>query len=312
MPRALVLLGPTGVRGRALRRAHAREGGDLRLVCLSRRPLVSDGVDVGVDVVTGDVRAVPAALLERAGPEHVVVHLAVKQIDDDEAGFEETNVRAVERLLARLDPARCRGLVYASSASVYGRGPLRAVTEDAPPRPATPLARSRAAAERLVLAWGRARGVGVRVVRTRFVVAAGDPALRALAARAVLPGTGAQRLSLILEDDLGRALLALARGLFERPPTQEALNLALTHAPRLADALAALAPRRRRWLPVPAPLLALADRALPRALRGPLDRLDLLAHDQTLACDRAVERHGLAHLARTPSETLARLQEAVA
>ncbi|MCO5168134.1 MAG: NAD(P)-dependent oxidoreductase [Planctomycetes bacterium] len=303
MPRALVLLGPTGVRGRALLRAHARDGGDLRVLALSRRQVS------GLDVVPGDVRAVPEALLARAGDEHVVVHLAVKQVDTDGTGFEETNVRALERLLRRLDPARCRGLVYASSASVYGRGPLRAVTEDAPLRPATPLARSRAAAEGLALAWGRAHGVGVRVVRTRFVIGPGDPALRALAARSVLPGTGAQRLSLITADDLGQSLLSLARGLLERPPTQEALNLSLTYAPPLADALGAVAPRRRRWLPVPRRALALAERALPGAW---LDRLDLLAHDQTLACDRAVERHGLAHLARTPEETLARLREAVA
>src|SRR5438105_2907947 len=187
--RAILLLGATGQRGTAVLRAWERSASnDLALHCLARR----DGFEhASARVFQGDLASLPASFLPR--DEHVVVHCAVKQVDRDGSGFEE-NVANARRLLERLDPSLCRGIVYASSASVYGRGPHRNVGEDALPAPRTPLARSRFESERLLCAWGREHGASVFALRTRFLLSSGDAAfwraLGSLARGPLVPGSG--------------------------------------------------------------------------------------------------------------------------
>ena len=89
----------------------------------------------------------------------------------------------------RLVPLYCggatRAVLFVSSFSVYGEGPQRGVEETAPQRPETPLARSRAACEERLAQLAAHGHCAVTVLRTRFVLGAGD--------RHVLPGLAGRR-----------------------------------------------------------------------------------------------------------------------
>ncbi|RKG61628.1 NAD(P)-dependent oxidoreductase, partial [Corallococcus exercitus] len=162
----VVLTGATGMVGQAF----LRQRGAHSVHALVRSP---DGRDwgEGVHVVQGDLHGIPDALFPPYP--YVVLHLAMKQRDTDNTGFERTNVDGTRRLLSRLR-GDCRGVLLGSSMSVYGPGPHRGVKEVHPLRPITALARSRVAAEDVVMEHAVRTGLHAALLRPRFLLGRGD------------------------------------------------------------------------------------------------------------------------------------------
>ena len=307
-PEALnvVLLGGTGFVGSAVLRVLAEEPA-VRVRALVRDP-ARFAPPRPVEIVEGDARNAPTDLFP---PEpHVVFHFAVKQVDADGAGF-ASNVEGVADLMEKL-PNSTRGLLYGSSASVYGQGPQTDETEDAPLRPETPLARSRAAAERVILEGARARGMGAYCLRPRFILGPGDrhtlPGLIRMVRRGVQPGSGRQRLAVIGVDDYARVLVRLGRRLSVEPE-QAPLNVAYARSVSLDEIVASIRRRfslRQPRVRVPVSLASTRLlRKLPfRSLGGLATRLELIGLSHTLDVGRLQARVGGDLLAREPLEVL--------
>ena len=280
----LVLLGASGFIGSALLRQLQGGAGDAQ-VLVHRTPPA--GLPASAVLHQGSLTELPAGLWPDAP--HVVIHCASKQIDHDGSGF-GINLQGIEGLCRAITP-QTRAVLFVSSCSVYGDGAQRGVSEDAPLRPTTPLARSRAACEaRLaqLAAQGRCR---VEVFRPRFVLGQGDrhvlPGLARLVRRGFTLGRGQQRFSVIGADDFARILLSRAEAAMQGASGFEAFNVGYARPLALHEIVDTLAERLEvatpRWrIPVhPALLNTLAW--LPGL---PVHRLRLLGLDHHLDVSR--------------------------
>lgn len=279
-PLQLVLLGAGGFVGSALlRQLEGRAHGTQVLVHRS----VPAPASAAVTLHPGSLTDLPAGLWPDVP--HVVIHCASKQIDHDGTGF-GINLRGIEALCRAITP-QTRAVLFASSCSVYGEGAQRGVNEDAPLRPGTPLAQSRAACEaRLgqLAAQGRCR---VEVFRPRFVLGQGDrhvlPGLARLVRRGLTVGRGQQRFSVIDVDDFARILLARAEAAMQSLPGFEAFNVGYSRPLALHEIQGALAERLGvpppRWRIPVHPVLLGALAWLPGL---PVHRLRLMGLDHHL------------------------------
>ncbi|TNE91096.1 MAG: NAD-dependent epimerase/dehydratase family protein [Deltaproteobacteria bacterium] len=166
----------------------------------------------------GDVRDLEAVAAQAEGC-RAIVHLAQRVVDQG-AGF-AVNVDGTRIVLAAARSRAVRRVVLLSTVGVYGHGAHRNADEHTPVSPDTPYSRSKAEAERLVLAARREGGVEGVVLRTRFVVGRGDhhvvPRIHGAVRRSpVWVGGGQAMLSLVGVDDLAAVLhLATERALPE-------------------------------------------------------------------------------------------------
>jgi nucleoside-diphosphate-sugar epimerase len=285
-PTRLCILGATGFVGRALvARIAARPGGSMEATALVRGDGARLPVRAGVRAVTGDL-AGPLSNTFFFDAPYVVVHLATKQRDGDEDddGF-GVNVRYAERLLGSLTP-HCRGIIYGSSASVYGQGAQLGVDETAPEAPGTLLAESRLATEWALRRGADARGVPLTVLRPRFVVGEGDryflPGIGRLLARRLGVGDGRQAFTIIDVADYAEAILRLADGVLGRGQTWPGvLNVGYSRPLRFSELASALGARPRWAVPVWAPALAILRRCGGRLGRL-ATRLELVGHSHRL------------------------------
>lgn len=300
----LVLLGASGFVGSALMRQLQGRAGDTRVLVHRTAPAALPASAVAHE---GSLTALPQAVWPSAP--HVVIHCASKQIDPDGSGF-GVNLQGIESLCRALTP-QTRAVLFVSSCSVYGEGAQRGVAEDAPLRPATPLARSRAACEaRLaqLAAQGRCR---VEVFRPRFVLGQGDrhvlPGLARLVRRGFTLGRGQQRFSVIDVDDFARILLARAEAALQLAPGFEAFNVGYASPLSLHEIVQALAERlgvpSPRWrIPVHPGLLD----TLAWMPGLPVHRLRLLGIDHHLDVGRLQARLPAPWLALDPRVALRR------
>ncbi|WP_149181744.1 dTDP-glucose 4,6-dehydratase [Streptomyces sp. TRM49041] len=118
--------------------------------------------------VRGDV--CDAELVGKLVSEHdEVVHFAAEShVDRSIAGadaFVRTNVLGTQTLLDAALRNRLRRFVQISTDEVYGSVDAGAPTEDEPPRPDSPFAATKAAADLLALSYHRTHGLDVRVTR---------------------------------------------------------------------------------------------------------------------------------------------------
>ena len=232
---------------------------------------------------------------------YLLVHLATKQVDRDGTGFVATNVTGTLNLFSKYD-ANLRGVVYGSSASVYGQGPLQPALEADRPVPVTPLARSRRAAEKVILKRVTERGIGAYLCRPRFIVGGDDrflvPILLRLA-KMRLAGSQEVSYSFIHVNDYAEVILFLLQRLALQDangaePERLAVNVAYSAALPQEQILSTV----RGIAGLPRPLVQLR---CPRSLLGGLralpgrrperlaTRLELLMQDQILSCRRLSE-----------------------
>lgn len=220
-PLRLVLVGSTGVAGSAILRA--ARGVELRAL------VRGDAARLGnhpCTKIVGALPAVPAELFPDAP--HVVLHFAGANVDRKQ--FAAVNVEGTRALMNALPPS-CLGVIYGSSLSVTGSGPQVNVDEHAPVAPDTALARSRAAAEALVLEGAERRSISAFVLRPRFLVGDGDratvPAMLRLAQRRVAIGPGTQAFTVIDLDDYAEVVLELARRIVARSAVGQTIRTPL-------------------------------------------------------------------------------------
>lgn len=127
-------------------------------------------------LVVGDIR--DAGALDAALAEHrpaAVVHCAalsdIAEAQRRPHAYYDVNVAGTVGLLAAMERAGVRDLVFSSSASVYGESEGRPLREDAPTRPTNPYGATKLAGEEAIRAlsrWG-----GLRAVALRYFNAAG-------------------------------------------------------------------------------------------------------------------------------------------
>ncbi len=131
-----------------------------------------------LSLLQGDVRR--PADLERAfatgaesggGPVTAVLHFAgLKAVAESMAAplrYWDVNVGGSRCLLAAMDAAGCRTLVFSSSATLYGHPKQVPIPETAPVRPINPYGHSKAAVEQM-LADVAASEAGWRIARLRY------------------------------------------------------------------------------------------------------------------------------------------------
>jgi 2-alkyl-3-oxoalkanoate reductase len=210
----VLLTGATGFLGRAVCEGlRARGDRPVRLLVHERAP---DPPPAGFEVIAADL-ARPGSLSGLCRGVETVLHVA-SYIGDDPERLEAVNVRGTEALVSEARAAGVRRFAYVSSAAVYGYAVHRNAREtEVAVDPATPISRSRAGAERAVLA------AGGLVLRPLFVYGRGDTRflpviIRSLERFPFMIAGGRARLSVISVDDLAAALIALADGRETAPP----------------------------------------------------------------------------------------------
>lgn len=180
----------------------------------------------GVPLIEGDIRDPEALKAAMAGIE-VVIHLAamvsvVRSVREPQACF-DTNVTGTHNVLAAAREARCRRVVYASSAAVYGNAAQLPKRETHTPEPASPYALSKTMNE--VHAEYFSKYMGLETVGLRFFNVYGPrqrpdspyagvisvAASRLLAGETfTVNGTGEQTRDFVYVDDIAGATLAAA------------------------------------------------------------------------------------------------------
>ena len=115
-------------------------------------------------------------------PETIVIHCAAKKSVLDSVRNREryfkNNVYGTEKLLAVIDPQAVVGMVYSSSASVYGTPQYcKPFVEDMPPKPSNPYAETKLLAENRILCWGEQFGIPAVCLRYFNPFGIGDPQL---------------------------------------------------------------------------------------------------------------------------------------
>ena len=200
--------------------------------------------------------------------------LCAAYVGPDEATAEAVNLRGTERLLAAAE-AHGAAVVSLSTLSVYGSGPHRGQAEgELGPHPESAASRTRADAERLVLA------AGGTVLRTALTTGAGDrwvvPSLARVAARLGVPDElRSVRSSVIGAPALARAAVgSVLRSAAEPGGALSGRMLHLAH-------------------PQPANLVELCERLAgvdvprvsPEAFSRGIERLGLSAHQVALLAE---------------------------
>jgi uncharacterized protein YbjT (DUF2867 family) len=238
----LLLTGATGLIGSSLLRRLTARGDPLR--CLVRDPRRLGPERVRVQITIGDL-ADPRAFRQALRGARVVVHLAASHRDQPHATIEELAGMATWRLLRAAEQAGVEHFVFFSALGATPHHPGR-------------LHRAKALAEQAVAE----AGLRTTTFAPSLVYAPGDRRLARIEKLAWLPavplaGRGRARTQPIWADDVADCVLAA----LERPADSREharFELAgpdvLTHREVVEIALRA-ANRRRRLLPVPAPLL---------------------------------------------------------
>jgi nucleoside-diphosphate-sugar epimerase len=261
----IAVSGANGFVGRALCRVLLNAGHGV--IALVRRPSsIADGV---LERVIPDDHFASLALGKPAlDPVDAFVHLAARvhvmedASADPLAEYRAVNVKGTLDAASAALQAGARRFVFVSSVKALGEGePGRPWREDDAPEPTDPYGMSKFEAEQALLAFGKAHGMEVAIVRPPLVYGPGVRAnflglMRAIARGMPLPiGSVEARRSMVYVDNLADALRALATS--ERPVHgvyHVTDNDDLTVA-GMARAIGIALKRPARLIPIPVALL---------------------------------------------------------
>lgn len=126
------------------------------------------------------------------------------------------NIATVEHLLAALDAAPPREMVYVSSVEVYGRTEGEGYTEETIPTPVSVVGRSKLRAEEVLMQWCAGRGVKLTILRCPPIVGTGMEGQLRLLVNSIYRGTyhhidgETSRISVVHAVDVARAIVDLS------------------------------------------------------------------------------------------------------
>ena len=135
-----LITGATGVIGPSVVKAFQDAGYAVRL--FARRPVAN------IETVVGDL--VDAPLGDATRDVDVVVHLAAI-LHNKSGDHERVNIEGTRRMVDAAIASGVRRFIFASTIAVYGHGRGQMIDETSPPAPETRYARSKRAAEEIVL-----------------------------------------------------------------------------------------------------------------------------------------------------------------
>lgn len=127
------------------------------------------GLASNYELLVGDVRNFDTVRQSMVGVDFVLHHAALGSVQrslEDPITTNEVNVGGTVNILKAALENQVRGVVYASSSSIYGATPTLPKHEDLPPAPLSPYAASKLAGEHYC--WVFARTYGLRVVSLRY------------------------------------------------------------------------------------------------------------------------------------------------
>lgn len=206
-PSGDLVTGASGFIGRALVKHLERSDGD-RVWSLSRKPAKESSNEISIDLLERDLE-LPAVrrVFHLAGAAH-----SRPRTSEDRRRFYEINVDGLRNLLDGLDSRPPVEFVLASTVAVYGAEEGIEIAESRPLAADDPYGDSKRIAEEVVAEWAERRSVVLTIARLPLVAGPEAPGnfgamIRALRNGKYLGvGDGSARRSMILVDDLARAL----------------------------------------------------------------------------------------------------------
>ncbi len=215
-----LVTGATGSWGPRVVQGLQEAGGRVRI--LSLEVPSTDGLPKGVEVRVCDITDRPAVESAMQGVD-VVIHLAalLHAVDPSwelRGDYERVNVEGTATVVQEALRAGVKRLVFSSTIAVYGSNGGQVLTENSPPYPETLYARTKLAAERIVLEAKRLGGEPFGVV-LRLGAVYGSRVkgnyrrlLCSLARGRFIPvGQGLNSRTLIYERDAARAVALAAK-----------------------------------------------------------------------------------------------------
>lgn len=209
----VLVTGATGAIGPAVVAVLAEHGHTISVLT---RGTVPDEVRARASYISaGDIKSPADVSLAAAGAEAIVHLAALLHVPADapvgDEVYERVNVQGTRHVIAAARAAGASRLVFASTVGVYGDATPGTVDEMTPIAPATAYARSKAAAEALLM---EARSIGLSPVILRLSAVYGEHMkghYRQLVAfmrkgPLAIPGDGRNRRSLIFDEDAARAI----------------------------------------------------------------------------------------------------------
>lgn len=150
-----------------------------------RSDRVGDAELIELDVAGADATASLGALMREHDVTGVVHFAARKQVGESverPAWYYQQNIAGVANVVAAMEPAGVRRLIFSSSAAVYGMPDVEIVTEDVRPEPINPYGQTKLAGEWLAADAAHAWGLRTAALRYFNVAGAGwddlgDPAI---------------------------------------------------------------------------------------------------------------------------------------
>jgi nucleoside-diphosphate-sugar epimerase len=242
--RLILVTGATGAIGPRVVSELCAEGFRVRTLSMDRIPtnILPDRVQIRVGNIN-DVGAVRAAVEDVDAVIHMaaLLHNPLAATEDE---YERINVGGTANLVEAVAKADVKRILFISTIAVYGRSQGCVFTEGSIPKPDTPYARSKLAAEKAVLDAKGSKGQDIGVVLRLAAVYGSrvrgnyERLVKSLAARRFIPiGDGSNRRSLVYDRDLAYA----ARLAVEHPgATGKIFNVSDGELHTLGDVISAI------------------------------------------------------------------------